>query len=114
MALHKLSAAEQTAAHLKDWLLNKNATNRIPGVDRLSSELGVSRDTVRRALILLEKSGIIRSGGKGKPRVIVNDPTLDGDQSNRSKVLRVKIFLDMNMEHLASYLVTHALQLQQQ
>lgn len=114
MALHKLSAAEQTAAHLKEWLLNQNATHKIPGVDRLSSELGVSRDTVRRALILLEKSGIIRSGGKGKARAIVNDPTLEGAQSNRSKILRVKIFLDMNMEHLASYLVTHALQLQQQ
>jgi DNA-binding LacI/PurR family transcriptional regulator len=114
MALHKLSAAEQTAAHLKDWLLNKNATNQIPGVDRLSLELGVSRDTVRRALVLLEKSGLIRSGGKGKPRVIVNDSALDGEQPTKSKALRVNIFPDMNMEHFASYLVTHALQLQRQ
>jgi len=114
MALHKLSAAEQTATHLRDWLLNQNATNKIPGVDRLSSELGVSRDTVRRALILLEKSGIIRSGGKGKPRAIVNDPTLESEQPNKSKVLRVKIFPDMNMEQQASYVVAHALKLQQQ
>jgi DNA-binding LacI/PurR family transcriptional regulator len=114
MALHKLSAAEQTASHLKDWLLSKNTSDQIPGVDRLSEQLGVSRDTVRKALLLLEKSGIIRNGGKGKPRVVVEESERGTENVGSAKTLRVMILPDMNMEHFASYLITHALQLQRQ
>ena len=114
MGLHKLSASEQTASHLKDWLLNKNISDQVPGVDRLSAELGVSRDTVRKALIMLEKEGLIISGGKGKPRLLTRNSSTYTPTSHQRKALRVLIFSDTHIRHHSSYLITHALQLQRQ
>jgi len=66
-----LSGAEQVAECLRDEILRGRWSGTLPGIHRLSAELGFSRKPVERALPLLEKEGILVAQGVGRRRRIV-------------------------------------------
>ncbi len=68
--LRILSASEQVASHLRKELLRGKRIGVMPGEQRLVKELGVGRDTVKEALRLLEKEGLLLTQGKGRRRRI--------------------------------------------
>jgi hypothetical protein len=52
-----LSASEQVAGRLRDELFRGRWSGLLPGIHRLSAELGYPRKPVERALLLLESEG---------------------------------------------------------
>ena len=60
MPLRRLSVVEQTAVHLREGLRAGQWRGQLPGVVRLSAELGVSTHTLRAALLTIEAEGLIR------------------------------------------------------
>lgn len=68
--LQVLSASEQVARHLREHLLRGTWHGTIPGEDRLVARLGVGRDTVKAALVLLERDGLLVSQGPGRRRLV--------------------------------------------
>lgn len=90
-----LSVASQVALHLQAELGRGRWIGRMPGVIRLASELGVSRDTIEAALKELERDGVLRGVGSGRARMIDLDAVgslasglrvtiLPGDQLDRN------------------------------
>ena len=69
--LRLLSAAEQTAIHLRGALERGHWVGSLPGVGALAAELGVNRKTVEVALQQLEKAGHLAGQGPGRKRRIV-------------------------------------------
>ncbi len=69
-SLQILSASEQVADYLKGELLRRRWTGTMPGGDRLVSELGIGRETVRAALSQLEDEGLLAPQGRRKRRLI--------------------------------------------
>jgi hypothetical protein len=69
---HKiLSGPEQVAECLRDELVRGRWTGLLPGIHTLSAELGYPRKPVERALLLLEKQGLLMPQGVGRRRKIV-------------------------------------------
>ncbi len=66
-----LSIGGQVAAQLRRDLAEGRWSGTMPGISRLSGELGVSRKTVQGALDQLEREGILESQGRGRNRRIV-------------------------------------------
>ena len=66
-----MSAAEQTAGHLRKEIREGRWADRLPGVHALASECEVSPATMRTALRILEGEGWIRNGGTGRARTAV-------------------------------------------
>jgi DNA-binding LacI/PurR family transcriptional regulator len=90
---------EQTAYHLRANFERGRWQGYLPGVKRLADELGISRDTLRAALAMLEKDGHIRSRGSGRRREIATgEPS-----STERRTLRVGILLQMPVERDNSY-----------
>lgn len=85
--VRRQSLVEQTAAHLRDGFRSGRWSGYLPGVLRLASELGVSKDTVRGALHQLEAEGSLQDSGAGKRRKIVSRR---GSPSSQ-KTLRVAV-----------------------
>ncbi|MFK7850053.1 MAG: substrate-binding domain-containing protein [Akkermansiaceae bacterium] len=73
------STAKQLSDFFREELGRQRWTGTMPGVIRLSNELGVSRNTVEAALRDLEQTGILKSQGKGRGRTI----HLDSERSAR-------------------------------
>lgn len=71
MALQLYSHSEQLAGFLKSELLRGRWSGVMPGILALELDLGVNRNTIHSALHLLEKEGLLRSGGAGRPRRII-------------------------------------------
>ena len=71
MSLRILSPSMQVAEHLKSEILRGRWRQEMPGVIRLSTELGVNRTTIEAGLRLLEKQGLLVPRGVGKQRQIV-------------------------------------------
>lgn len=71
----RLSLAEQTALHLQHGIDSGRWQGTLPGVVRLASDLGVSKDTVVAALSLLQDRGSILSHGPGKRREVATAAT---------------------------------------
>ena len=69
--LEKLRIAEQVASHLRGELMRQRWTGTMPGRDKLARDLGVHGSTVERALQQMEKEGLVKKEGPGKPRRIV-------------------------------------------
>lgn len=67
----RLSLIEQTALHLQQGIASGRWQGMLPGVVRLSRELGVSKDTTEAALRVLEERGCILCHGQGKRREVV-------------------------------------------
>ncbi len=65
------SITDQVAAHLRDGLQRRHWAGHMPGRSKLAEELGVNVKTVERALIELEREGLLESQGAGKRRRIV-------------------------------------------
>jgi DNA-binding LacI/PurR family transcriptional regulator len=82
------SLSEHTAALLREGFQAGRWSGRLPGVWRLSGQLGVSRDVVRAALRLLEQEGVVESSGAGKSRTVAN-----AQLPLNSRSLRVGILL---------------------
>ena len=68
--LRRLSLAQQTAAHLRSGLCTGRWRETLPGVTLLATDLDVSPPTIRAALRLLEKEGLLRSRGRGRSRTV--------------------------------------------
>jgi predicted transcriptional regulator len=71
MSFRILSPSMQVAEHLKSEILRGRWRNEMPGVIRLSTELGVNRTTIEAGLRLLEKQGLLVPQGAGKQRHVV-------------------------------------------
>jgi hypothetical protein len=80
------TAPEQLADHLKEEIRAGRWTERMPGESWLLTHLHVGRETVRAAMVLLEREGVIVSEGQGKRRRIV----MSRDAS-AAKVIRLRI-----------------------
>ena len=65
-----LTAAEQAAHHLRDAILQQRVSGEMPGIHQLAAELSVNHKTVKAALEILQKEGLLVSQGSGKPRRI--------------------------------------------
>ncbi len=91
--LRRPNISEHTAQHLRDGFLAGRWSGKLPGVWVLARELGVSRDAVRAALLLLEEEGMVTSSGAGKSRMVNDSSAIQG-----RRVLRVGILLPSPME----------------
>jgi len=69
--LHRLSLAEQTAAHLRAGLRRGHWRGTLPGLVPLAAELDVSTKTIEAALRLLQGEKLLRARGQGRSRAIV-------------------------------------------
>lgn len=70
MQTRLLSASEQVADRLRDELARGRWSGTLPGIHRLSTELGFPRKPVERALLLLQKQGLVVPQGAGRRRKI--------------------------------------------
>lgn len=85
------SLIAQIVEHIRHGLTNARWGRQLPGVRTLAAELGVSKDTVRAALKILESENYISPGVVGKRRKIT------GGHAGPRCGLRVAILVD---EHL--------------
>ncbi len=90
--LRRQTLAEQTADRLREDITARRWTTLLPGVAALAAELDVSRDTVRAALRLLERDGLLQPRGEGRARAIAK-------VRRPSRSLRVAILLLEPLEH---------------
>ena len=70
-SVRRLTAAEQTADHLREGIRDGRWQEKLPGVLALAAECDVSPATMRTAIRLLEEEGWIRTAGAGKARTVV-------------------------------------------
>lgn len=95
-----LSAVEQVAGHLREEMSRGNWGELMPGVDRLASDLGVSRKTVEAALRILQREGLLVPQGAGRRSRIefpLVEPVAQG--------LRVVILLSEPMDRNFDFMV---------
>ena len=64
------SVAEQVARHLRAEITAHRIRSEMPGIHQLAAELAVNHKTVKAALEILQKEGLLVSQGSGKPRRI--------------------------------------------
>ncbi len=69
--IRRQSLVEQTTIHLREGFRSGRWIGHLPGVLSLSSELEVSKATLRDALHRLEAEGLVKDRGAGKRREIV-------------------------------------------
>ena len=87
-ALRIRTATDQLVDYLKEEIRAGKWTERMPGESWLMARLEVGRGTVRAAMALLEKEGVLVSHGQGKWRKIAKSL-----QSAATRRIRLKIFL---------------------
>lgn len=88
---HPQSVVEQLARHLKDEIIAGSLSHSLPGVHKLSIELGVSPKTVVAAVAKLEHDGFLKCQGARKKSLIIR-PT-----EKKKNALKVTIMLfDLN------------------
>ncbi len=91
--IRRLNLSEQAAQHLREGFQAGRWSGKLPGIWLLAKELGVSRDTVRDALRLLEEEGLVTNCGAGKSRAV----NKDGSVPVR-RLLRLGILLPSPLE----------------
>jgi DNA-binding LacI/PurR family transcriptional regulator len=110
--LKKSNLASQTATHLLDGIRKGTWRGKLPGVLKLAVELGVSKDTVREALVQLEKSGHLLASRPGQRR------TIKAARESSRRVLRVGVLLpepltkDNSYSQRQSLMVRESIELQ--
>lgn len=67
------TVTEQVAQALRDGLREGRWQGRMPGRNRLAAELGVNHKTVKAALGILEREGLLEAHGPGRKRSILRD-----------------------------------------
>ena len=83
------SLPQQVAAHLREGIKRGRWSFLIPGVPQLASDLDVGRNTVRRALKILELEGLLDNRGLGRSRTITHAAATEaGQRPLRVNVLR--------------------------
>ena len=87
MPLRRLSIVEQTALHLRDGLRAGRWRGQLPGVVKLGAELGVSTHTLRAALRMVEREGLVVLSADGRSRHVPEAST------PRKRPLRIGILL---------------------
>jgi DNA-binding LacI/PurR family transcriptional regulator len=65
-----LTITEQVAAHLREEIRRGHWSSGMPGRQEVAESVGVSPQTAQAALLLLEKEGVLKSQGPGRPRRI--------------------------------------------
>lgn len=70
MSISIQSPSEQVAAYLRQQLFIGRWAQEFPGTPTLAAELGIDRKTITAAIKQLEKEGLLRSQGAGRPRKI--------------------------------------------
>lgn len=98
--LRILTATEQLAAYLRKQLIQGTWRELMPGELQLAAQLGVGRDTVKEALKLMEKEGLLVSQGVGKQRRI----TLRQEDVG-TPTLRIEILLYEELDRKVDYFV---------
>lgn len=68
--LRRTYLVEQTTSHLRETLRDSPEGTKLPGLIRLSAQLGVSKTTVRAAVRVLEAEGLVSLGKDGLSRII--------------------------------------------
>jgi DNA-binding LacI/PurR family transcriptional regulator/biotin operon repressor len=96
--LRILTASEQLAVHLRKQLIRGTWREFMPGELQLAAQLGVGRDTVKEALKLLEREGILVPQGVGKQRRIALR-----EQDMGTPTLKVEILLYEALDRKADY-----------
>jgi DNA-binding LacI/PurR family transcriptional regulator len=66
----RISRSIEVAAFLRDRLMRGNWTQYLPGEMELARELQVGRNTIRAALVVLEKEGLVRTSSGRRREVI--------------------------------------------
>lgn len=90
----RLSAAEQTAIHLRECISDGRLLGKLAGVLALAAEYDVSPATMRTAIRQLEEEGWIRGAGAGKARTAARPA--DGKLATR-RSLRVTVLPGMRL-----------------
>jgi len=105
-SIRLLSGAEQVAAHLRGEVLRERWSGTVPGIHQLAAELGVNHKTVKAALHLLEREGVLAGQGAGRRRRI---EARAGGHSPRP--LRVAILAGEDSDKRQNYMIQlqHAL-----
>ena len=98
--IHRISILDQTAEHLREGIRTGRWHGELPGVLRLAAECDVSKDTMRAALRLLEKEGLLSEGRAGGRRTVLAADGAVPAKGARGKVrsLRVAILLQGPLE----------------
>lgn len=91
----RTSLAERAARHLREGFRDGLWRGRLPGVRQLSAQLGVSRDTAREALRLVEAEGLVIHAGAGRAREVA--PPGGAAASAAARTLRVGILLPIQL-----------------
>jgi hypothetical protein len=86
-ALRLLNAAEQVAAHLQEEVRQQTWSGKIPGVKALALELGVNPKTVKAALALLVRDGVLVGQGARRRHQIHPSEILHSKQKLRVAIL---------------------------
>lgn len=93
-SLRRLTAAEQTADHLRMGIRDGRWQEKLPGVLALAAEHDVSPATMRAAIRMLEAEGWIRAAGAGRART-AGPPEDEKSATRRS--LRVMVLPGMRL-----------------
>ena len=94
------TAGEQAAAYLREELIKGRWRGFMPGADKLSRDTGIAGDTLRAALQILEKDGMLTGQGRRKKRAI----TLT-EEHRKDRQLRIAILLYESSDRRLDYLV---------
>ena len=93
-----LTVAEQVAEHMRSQIVEQRMRGDMPGIHQLAANLMVNHKTVKAALEILQKEGLLVSQGLGKPRRI----RIEG--LGKALTLRIAILLyepdDRKIDHI--------------
>ena len=92
--VRRQTLAETTARHIQEGMNAGRWVQKLPGVERLSAECGVSRKTLRTALRLLEAEGLLQPGGNGRSRTATGSP-----EGISNRPVRIGILLRDRLAH---------------
>lgn len=97
-AISPLTAVEQVAVHMRSQIVEQRMRGEMPGIHQLAADLMVNHKTVKAALEILQKEGILVSQGLGKPRRIRIEAL------GKAATLRIAILLyepdDRKIDHI--------------
>lgn len=98
-ALQLLTASEQVAQHLRNEIGRGRWARVMPGCNHLVKELGVGRNTIDAALLMLEEEGLLAPQGAGRRRLITRP------RSQSLKALTIQVLVYDESQRKQSYLL---------